>query len=201
MGQRLQIGAAIALALGVLTLLAARNFAQAEPTSRKSAACGRERWSVKTLTDPAARLINFHPRHTTVSALRRLAPTGLSVRGVGAERTTYTIRARLSEAKLEEDEDYHLVVTDLRHHSQTMILEFPSGDCTRRSMRRQQMARARAAFVRACGSPSSTSLSRLRGEATITGVGFFDVLHGQTGVAPNGIELHPVLAFTRADCR
>jgi uncharacterized protein (TIGR03437 family) len=27
----------------------------------------------------------------------------------------------------------------------------------------------------------------------IRGVGFFDFLHGQTGVAPNGIELHPVL--------
>jgi hypothetical protein len=27
------------------------------------------------------------------------------------------------------------------------------------------------------------------------GVAFFDFLHGQTGVAPNGIELHPVLDF------
>lgn len=33
--------------------------------------------------------------------------------------------------------------------------------------------------------------------AAASGVGFFDFLHGQTGVAPNGIELHPVLAFTR----
>ena len=30
--------------------------------------------------------------------------------------------------------------------------------------------------------------------ARITGVGFFDKVHGQTGVAPlNGIELHPIL--------
>ena len=28
------------------------------------------------------------------------------------------------------------------------------------------------------------------------GVGFWDEIHGQTGVAPNGIELHPVLRFT-----
>jgi len=27
----------------------------------------------------------------------------------------------------------------------------------------------------------------------INGCGFFDFLHGQTGVAPNGIEIHPVL--------
>ena len=31
--------------------------------------------------------------------------------------------------------------------------------------------------------------------ATITGVAFFDSKHGQTGVAPNAIELHPILAF------
>jgi hypothetical protein len=31
--------------------------------------------------------------------------------------------------------------------------------------------------------------------ARVTGVAFFDFLHGQTGVAPNGIELHPVLGF------
>jgi hypothetical protein len=27
----------------------------------------------------------------------------------------------------------------------------------------------------------------------VTGVGFFDFIHGQTGVAPNGIELHPIV--------
>jgi hypothetical protein len=32
-------------------------------------------------------------------------------------------------------------------------------------------------------------------KARITGVAFYDFLHGQTGVAPNGIELHPVLGF------
>jgi hypothetical protein len=31
--------------------------------------------------------------------------------------------------------------------------------------------------------------------ATLTGVGFFDFIHGQTGVAPNGFELHPVLSI------
>jgi Peptidase family S58 len=32
-------------------------------------------------------------------------------------------------------------------------------------------------------------------EVDVTGVGFFDFAHGQTGLAPNCIELHPVLAF------
>jgi hypothetical protein len=35
--------------------------------------------------------------------------------------------------------------------------------------------------------------TKIRQRATVTGVGFFDRLHGQDGVAPNGIELHPVL--------
>ena len=30
---------------------------------------------------------------------------------------------------------------------------------------------------------------------------FFDFKHGQRGLAPNGIELHPVLAFASTSCR
>jgi hypothetical protein len=33
---------------------------------------------------------------------------------------------------------------------------------------------------------------------SITGVAFFDKFHGQKGVAPNGIELHPVLGIAQA---
>jgi hypothetical protein len=36
---------------------------------------------------------------------------------------------------------------------------------------------------------------RLCPKAVITGVAFFDFQHRQTGVAPNAIELHPILAF------
>jgi hypothetical protein len=36
---------------------------------------------------------------------------------------------------------------------------------------------------------------RLCRRAAVTGVAFFDYDHGQTGVAPNAIELHPVLGF------
>jgi hypothetical protein len=195
-----KLGTVTAGLLALLTLLAFHASALAHRNAPTTVLCGVERWAVKTLTDPEARLINFHPRATTVSALRRLAPTGLSSRGPGVERRTYRIRARLVEAKLEEDEDYHLVVADLRHPAQTMIVEFPSANCTRRSVQRRQLLRARASLVRACGPPSSSSFTHLRGTATITGIGFFDFLHGQTGVAPNGVELHPVLGFTRASC-
>ena len=61
------------------------------------------------------------------------------------------------------------------------------------------MSRARTALVAACG-PPTTSSRRLIGTATITGVGFFDPIDGQTGAAPNSIELHPVVAFTASSC-
>jgi hypothetical protein len=65
-----------------------------------------------------------------------------------------------------------------------MIAESPSVSCAGRATptRRRQMAQARAK-VRLCA------------RASVTGVAFFDFLHGQTGGAPNGIELHPVLSF------
>lgn len=36
---------------------------------------------------------------------------------------------------------------------------------------------------------------RLCTQARVVGVAFFDFKHGQTGVAPNAIELHPILDF------
>jgi len=49
--------------------------------------------------------------------------------------------------------------------------------------------------IAAFGQPSSSHFTSISGSASVTGVGFFDFLHGQTGVAPNGVELHPVLRF------
>jgi len=44
-----------------------------------------------------------------------------------------------------------------------------------------------------CTQPHFTdALSR---RVRITGIGFFNKVHGQSGVAPNGIELTPVLSI------
>jgi hypothetical protein len=40
---------------------------------------------------------------------------------------------------------------------------------------------------------ATASPRRVNRLLSVRGVVFFDVLHGQLGVAPNGIELHPVL--------
>ncbi len=172
------------------------------PQSRQ-VGCGIERWSVKTLADPMGRRLSFQPRLATVRALRRKqAPPYLSLRRIhGIEQTTYRVRASLVEMKLEDDSDIHLVIADPRSGGQTMIAEFPAATCTARATpkARTKMRQARSAFVAACGAPSH-SFKRLSGTATITGVAFFDQIHGQTGVAPNGIELHPVVGFSGATC-
>ena len=40
-----------------------------------------------------------------------------------------------------------------------------------------------------------SDFTMLHGNVVVIGVGFWDILHGQAGVAPNGIELHSVLSF------
>ena len=52
---------------------------------------------------------------------------------------------------------------------------------------------------RACGTPGS-NYTVIAGNATITGVGYWGFAHGQRGVAPNGIEIHPVLGFSAQAC-
>jgi hypothetical protein len=67
------------------------------------------------------------------------------------------------------------------------------------------MGSARSALTKACGQAPgpSSDFADLKGTATVTGVGFFDVKHGtpQTGVAPNNIELHPVLKVSGINCQ
>ena len=188
----------------VLVASVVTGFAATSSKGRGAASCGVERWSIKTLQDPAGRALNLSAyKTTTVSALRsqpvKRGPGGS--RGAGVESTVFKLRARLVEAKLESDSDIHLVIRDLASNG-TMIVEFPLVTCASSATAgaKTRMKNARSAFVAACGMPSDTSFEPLQGKATIRGVGFFDFLHGQSGVAPNGIELHPVLKLTNATC-
>jgi len=166
--------------------------------------CGKERWPIKTLSDNSVKRVSFRPKDTTVRTLRSLHSPGVGFstpRIQGVETTTYRVKAQLVEMKLEDDRDIHMVISE-PNRSRTMIVEFPDARCSgaRRSTKRNAMRKARAALVAACGSASSSSFTRLRGTATITGVGFFDVKHGQRGIAPNAIELHPILRFRSSNC-
>ena len=144
-----------------------------------SGGCGVERWTVKTLQDRATLL---RPSSTTVHFLvTRPAPHPLPDTRLPFERHVYTVVAAVTLVRAEADSDLHLVLQAGVDH---MIAESPSPSCDPKATptRRKQMAAARAK-VRLCA------------KARVTGVAFFDFEHGQTGVAPNAIELHPILAF------
>ncbi len=156
--------------------------------------CGVERWPVKTGTDADAGQVSLSPVPTTIAQMVALqAPTNPpnSNRVAPTELTNFTIHATLTGFKLETDNDYHLVVSD---GTRTMIVEIPNPGCVGSgSPFRPQISQARAKFDShfvAVASFQSGSVA-----VTVTGIGFFDRLHHQTGVAPNGIELHPVLSI------
>uniref|UniRef100_Q01PU7 Uncharacterized protein n=1 Tax=Solibacter usitatus (strain Ellin6076) TaxID=234267 RepID=Q01PU7_SOLUE len=159
-----------------------------------SAQCGVERWSVKTGTDPDnAKVALSTSTATTIASLVALpTPSVLppNNRLQPTESTVFVIDATLIEFKLETDSDYHLVIRDSA--GKTMITEIPSPSCVGAgSPFAIAIASARSKFdaqLQATSLPQTTSIP-----VQIKGVGFFDSLHGQTGVAPNGIELHPVL--------
>lgn len=156
--------------------------------------CGVERWAVKTGTDADAGLINLQSvTPTTIAQLTSLpAPGNLpsNNRIQPTETTVFQLSDTLTEYKLENDSDYHLVLSDTS--GKTMIVEIPDPACVGSSSPLlSDIQRSRSEF-NARYTPT-TSFQTANVLVTVTGVGFFDFLHGQTGVAPNGIELHAIL--------
>jgi hypothetical protein len=134
---------------------------------------------VKTLQD-RPRLLPLQ-LVTIAYLVSRPAPSVLPSTRLPFERHVFQVTAAVILVRHEADSDLHLVLSD---GQRTMIAESPAPACDPAATptRRLQMERARAQ-VRLCA------------RARMTGVAFFDYFHGQTGVAPNAIELHPVLAF------
>lgn len=159
--------------------------------------CGTERWSVKTGTDNDVLSVSLVPVPTTIAQLTALpVPANQSAtcnRNPPTETTVYElVDVNLHFHSLESDSDYHIVASDQSGNS--MIVEAVYPGCVGHD---------------ACSNnaPFTCEISRTRESAdalhaanqdmvgTVVGVGFFDFLHGQSGVAPNGIELHPLLAL------
>jgi hypothetical protein len=156
-------------------------------------ACGTERWDIKTGTDPQAAGVSLVPQSTTIATLRALAANGGgSSRESPTETTVWELKdVTLTELKLESDSDEHLVLSD-GSATNTMIVEVPYPDCAATSAWLCFITHVRSELD--ARYPSITSSPQYPAAVmTVRGVGFFDTLHGQTGVAPNAIELHAVL--------
>lgn len=156
-------------------------------------ACGVERWSVKTGTDADASSIDLaHVVPTTIADLTSLAkpaslPSDNRIRPT--ETTVFSVSAMLTVYKHESDADYHVVISD---GSRTMIVESADIGCVGPGSPLAGGIQNARSKLDARLSPT-TSFKTANIPVTVTGVGFFDFLHGQTGVAPNGVELHPLL--------
>ena len=178
------------LALGIIGLV----LSAVAPAS----ACGRERWSAKVLADGTT--ISASAFSTSVDALRALPRpydvSGFDAPRVPAERRLYRVDAELLGFKLESDGDIHLVIAQPGNRARTMIAEIPDQNCMdgAPAVYVRDVEQARLQFVKSYGIPPVRTFRLAYRPITLTGPAFFDFLHGQDGLAPTGIEIHPVLA-------
>ncbi len=118
------------------------------------------------------------------------SPSSTMPRYAGVEDKTYNVTCYITIKKVETDNDYHLVLSDGTH---TMIGEIPDPSCS---------AAGSSAYVNdyitarnfvdahiASGNVSNVNLPQV----IVYGVAFVDPPHGQTGAAPNNLEIHPIL--------
>ena len=218
------------------------------PVEDKAAAApgqhpGVERWPVKTGTDLDVSKVGVNRINgadlgpgivdTTIAELRALPrPSNMPAvhksfplnsyyqdrRATTTETTVWRVKATITEAKLEQDGDYHLVLKD---KGQTMIGEIPDPDpaYVKNAVWLADIKLARGEMDKKLGKPlkavdfkpedmgvptevrktavanQEAAMTQVGAQATIIGVGFFDSSHGQTGVAPNAIELHPIFSI------
>ena len=167
---------------------------EGERSDRSMNCGGVERWAEKTLTDALEHTVNFTAVRQTVKQMTLLAaptPSTSMTRTAPIETTTYITDCTITIKKAESDNDYHLVLVDA-DGSTTMIGEIPDPACA---------AAASSPFVNqflACRNfidahVASGNVTGLSLKVTVKGIGFIDPPHGQTGAAPNNMELHPII--------
>ena len=165
--------------------------------------CGVQRWHIKTLDDAYVNTINWLPIVANVSDLTT-APVpnpydqyNDTTRYAPYETQSYRIRATLVSWKIESDHDYHIVVADVNDPTVTMIVEPPDVNCSAACASNfgNYYTSVRQKLNNCFGATPGSMTNFPSGVVVdLTGVPLFDALHGQTGVAPNGIELHPLLS-------
>ncbi len=158
------------------------------------AQCDGERWPVKAGTDTDAYQVNLSSAtSTTIANLTALSkPKKLpdTTRIKPTETTTWVLSATLVKYVRSYDADYHIVFRD--GAGRTMIGEIPDPNCVPASSPfRSAIVHARNQF-NAMFTPTS-NFQDASVPVQITGVGFFDYNEGQEGIAPNAIELHPII--------
>jgi hypothetical protein len=162
-----------------------------------------ERVKVKNLADAQASMtFASFTKSMTISDLAAMPPRQKSVllahndMRLPEEHFRVEVPALIMGYKLEADEDYHVVIADPDNRKVTMVAEIPSASCIMIDLR-DQMQGLRDTFDEKVGKPTAKYKKLPHGIAvTVEGILFRDFLHGQTGVAPSGTEIHPILTLT-----
>lgn len=166
-------------------------------SSQSGGKCGEARWNVKVLRDADTSRVDHTAIPTTIGALLGLpAPTETrpSSGRLWLETRTFRVRALLvRRIDAEPDGDIHLILADPSDHSHQLVAEIPDASCAKGSRFASDFAEAQR-ITRSLADDL---------EVEVEGVAFWDDQHSQSGMAPNGIELHPVLrisaVYTRSD--
>ena len=175
-------------------MLETKDLDDDEPLS--SSCGGAERWAEKVFTDAVASHIDFaHPHNSSVTylcSLPTITPTTYQARIEPNEDSVYTIICNITEFRPESDSDCHVVVTD---GTNTMICEVPDVGCSSvsPSPKAKEFSICRAWIHKNLGYTINTSVSIA--PVIITGVAYYDPPHGQSGAAPNNLELHGVISI------
>lgn len=179
---------------------------------------GTERWDVKDGSDTGAAHVD--PRVVsgiTIAELNQLPAQPIDADGrMQEEKVIYRVNGILRLFKHETDSDYHIVIADdatspfSTGHS--MVVEVPDPTCVAGAHRQfgssaflSQLQESRADFEAATQSlPRNKDLGARNIPISLTGVLFFDFMHGQTGhglphpsqdtdTRSKVVEIHPVL--------
>ncbi len=154
---------------------------------------GVERWSVKVFTDPLANTIDWTPKRTSIAhlvAISTPSPSATMPRYQPVEDSTYIVSCTITIKKDEDDDDFHLVLSD---GINTLVGEVPDPTCSSvaSSPMVTQFISARNWVVQNIGYGNVNNVNLP--PVTVTGVAFVDPPHGQTGAAPNHLELHSII--------
>ena len=159
--------------------------------------CGVERWKIKTLSDTDTMMVKFDSVITSTvhEQVNIEAPFGRLFGRIQSEYNVYSVECFLIGYKSEDDHDIHIIVEDIAT-DETMIVEIVDPECQniKNNSRFPQMSETYLWFLKNIGKPGRSFIFlQQHPKVIITGVGFWDYLHGQKGMANNGRELHPVL--------
>ncbi len=203
-----KIGLICSLAAGITVFLSFAQMQKAQSQSKLvvaegtdddeplSSSCGgAERWSEKVFTDTGAVSIDFaNPHSTSISyliGLPTVTPSTYQNKIEPQEDSVYTVIVTIKEYRPESDSDMHLVITDAT--SNTMVAEIPDYGCSSVAVspKAAEFAKCRDWAIANLGTVINTSVNIPK--VVITGVSFYDPPHGQSGAAPNNMELHSVI--------